>query len=249
MQGEITFCYIEQVKNLVDIHCHSIASGHAYSSIEENARAASLRGLEVLAITDHAPSMPGGAHMFHFHNLRILPSHIEGVRILKGAEANIIDYRGSIDLDEGCLPVLEFVIASLHPPCIPFGTERENTDAMIGAMRNPHIHAIGHPGDARYPFNIADVVAASRETGTLLEINNSSLKSTSFRPGSDAILRKLAEVCMENNVPLIMGSDAHFSGDVGLFAEAERLLEETGYPEEMILNKSAEAFLRHIRID
>ncbi|MBN2656363.1 MAG: phosphatase [Spirochaetales bacterium] len=237
------------MKNLLDIHCHSIASGHAYSSIEENARAASARGLELLAITDHGPAMPGGAHIYHFHNLRILPTRIEGVRILKGAEANIMNYDGSIDLDEECLAGLDFVIASLHPPCIAFGSERENTDAMIGAMRNPGIHVIGHPGDARYPFNIEEVVAASKETGTLLEINNSSLKPTSFRPGSDAILRKTAAVCLEKNVPLVMGSDAHFSADAGLFHEAEKLLAEAGFPEEMILNKSVEAFLKHIRIN
>ena len=249
MQGELPFCYIDHVKNLLDIHCHSISSGHAYSTIEENARAASRKGLELLAITDHAPAMPGSAHIYYFHNLRILPAYMEGVRLLKGAELNILDYRGSVDLDQECLSSLDFAIASLHPPCIPFGSVRENTDAMIGAMENPYIHVIGHPGDSRYPFDIRDVVAASKETGTLLEINNSSLKPTSFRPGGDEILRKMIYQCLKMDVPLIMGSDAHVSTDTGGFMEAERLLNECGFPEERILNKSVKKFLHHTKID
>lgn len=237
------------MKNELDIHCHTISSGHAYSTLEENAAAAADRGLKLLAVTDHAPAMPGGAHIFYFHNLRILPEYIQGVRILKGAEANIMAFDGTIDLNESELAGLDLVIASLHPPCIAFGTERQNTEAYLGAMKNRKIHIIGHPGDARFPFNIREVVSAAMDTGTLLEINNSSLKPTSFRPGGDSIIRKIIEECILQGMPLIMGSDAHFSGDVGVFTEAETLLKEMNFPEEMILNRSMPDFLSFIRKD
>ncbi|MDA3809077.1 MAG: phosphatase [Spirochaetaceae bacterium] len=226
----------------LDIHTHTISSGHAYSTLEENVKAAQEKGLKLIVMTDHAPAMPGGAHLFYFYNMRILPEYINGVRIVKGAEANIIDYKGNIDLDEDVLSNLELVIASLHPPCLEFGTEKEHTETIIRAMSNPGINVIGHPGDIRYDFNIKEVVAASKETGTLLEINNSSLKPTSFRPGGDSMIRKIIEECKLQNVHLIMGSDAHFSGDVGNFEEASELLQTLKFPENKLLNNSIESF-------
>lgn len=44
-----------------DLHTHTIASGHAFGTIWENARAAKDKGISVLAITDHGPSVPGSA--------------------------------------------------------------------------------------------------------------------------------------------------------------------------------------------
>ena len=226
----------------LDIHCHTVSSGHAYSTLEENVRAAAAKKLKLLAITDHAPSIPGGAHLYHFYNIRILPDVISGVRVLKGAEVNIIDYRGTIDLDEDVMSNLDLVIASLHPPCLEFGTESEHTNTIIEAMKIPQVNIIGHPGDIRYNFNIKEVVSASKETNTLLEINNSSLKPTSFRPGGDIMIRKIIEECILQDVPLIMGSDAHYSGDVGNFTEASALLKLLNFPEEKIMNRSAVDF-------
>ena len=230
----------------LDIHTHTVSSGHAYSTLEENIRAAKARGLELIAMTDHAPGMPGSTHIFHFYNLRILPPVIEGIRVLKGSEANIIDYNGNIDLDGEVLEHLELVIASLHPPCLDFGTKAENTRTLIKAMENRKINVIGHPGDARYAFEIREVVAASKDTGTLLEVNNSSLKPTSARPGGDVYIRRIFEECLRAEVPVVMGSDAHFSRSVGDFTEAGKLLEEIGFPEELILNTSSGRFLDHI---
>ena len=161
------------MKYELDIHCHTISSGHAYSTLEENVRIAAEKNLKLLAITDHAPAMPGGAHLFHFYNMRILPEEIQGIRIIKGAEANIIDYRGSIDMDDDVMSNLEMVIASLHPPCLEFGSETQHTETLLEVMKNPKVNIIGHPGDIRYNFNIKEVVSASKETNTLLEINNS----------------------------------------------------------------------------
>jgi putative hydrolase len=230
----------------LDIHTHTISSGHAYSSLQENVAAAKALGLKMIAMTDHTPAMPGGAHLFHFYNLRILPPIIDGIRVLKGAETNIVDYKGKIDLEEEALETLELVIASLHPPCLKFGTEIEHTRTLIKAMENPLINVIGHPGDVRYNFDIKEVVAASKATGTLLEVNNSSLKPTSFRPGGDIFIKRIFEECLREEVPVIMGSDAHFSADVGNFTEAGALLRKMDYPEELILNRSVESFLKYI---
>ena len=47
------------MKFLIDTHSHTIASGHAYSTINEMILAASKKGLKLLCITDHTPNMPG----------------------------------------------------------------------------------------------------------------------------------------------------------------------------------------------
>lgn len=234
------------MKYELDIHSHTISSGHAYSSLEENVRVASEKNLKLLAMTDHAPSMPGAPHIFHFYNLIILPEYINGVRILKGIETNIIDYKGAIDVEEDVLSQLEFVIASLHPPCLEFGTVKQHTETIIQAMNNKSINVIGHPGDIRYNFDIKEVVSASKETGTLLEINNSSLKPTTSRPGGSTMIREIAEECMLQDVSVVMGSDAHYSADIGNFTEASALLKEMDFPEDKILNTSVESFMQQI---
>ena len=54
---------------LLDVHTHTIASGHAYNSMMEMAKAGFDKGLKLLGITEHAPMMPGTCHSLYFHNL------------------------------------------------------------------------------------------------------------------------------------------------------------------------------------
>lgn len=42
---------------LGDVHTHTLYSRHAYSTIQENVRAASAAGLEILGSTDHLSSI------------------------------------------------------------------------------------------------------------------------------------------------------------------------------------------------
>ena len=102
------------MKIRADLHTHTVASGHAYSTVEEIARAARKKGLKIVAITDHGPKMPDGPHNYYFYNLRALPEKMHGVRILKGVEANIISKNGQLDIDTALLASYEVVIASVH---------------------------------------------------------------------------------------------------------------------------------------
>lgn len=65
-------------ESVLDLHTHTVASGHAYCSIREMAKAAADKGLELLGITEHAPAMPGTCHNFYFHNLRWFPERCTG---------------------------------------------------------------------------------------------------------------------------------------------------------------------------
>lgn len=233
---------------LIDTHTHTVASGHAYSTVDEMARFSSEKRLEIIGITDHGSALPGGAHDFHFHNLRVIPKNLYGVRILKGIEANIIDFEGGIDVSTELLENLDIVIASFHPPCIPFNNEEIMTKTLIKIMENPSIDIIGHPGDARYPLDMKRIAEVARETSTLLEINNASLKPESFRPGVRENLVELLKWCKYYETPVIAGTDAHICYDVGSFKESIALFEELSFPEYLIMNTEPDKFLEFISI-
>lgn len=235
------------MKPLFDLHTHTVASGHAFSTLKENVEAARERGLLALGISDHAPGMPGGPHPFYFGNFKVIRETIGGVRILKGIEANILDFEGSIDVDMGLACRLDYVIASLHIPCIDPGTVEENTRALVGAMRNPLVKIIGHPDDGRYPLNLEELVQAAKRERVALEINNSSLRPGATRQDGRANLLSLLRLCKRDDVQVVMGSDAHIYYDIGEMARSESLLREVDFPPELVLNYSMEGLEKVLR--
>ena len=61
------------MKTLLDVHTHTVASGHAFSTLQEMAVAASEKGLKLLGITEHAPGIPGTCSPIYFRNLHVVP--------------------------------------------------------------------------------------------------------------------------------------------------------------------------------
>ena len=76
------------MRYLIDTHTHTIASGHAYNTIDEMTRKANSIGLENLAITEHTPKMPGSCNMLYFTNLKILPERKYDVNRVKAGSVN-----------------------------------------------------------------------------------------------------------------------------------------------------------------
>lgn len=60
------------MKYALDVHTHTIASGHAYSTLMENAKAASEKGIKVLGTTEHGITMPHSPHIWYFNNYKVL---------------------------------------------------------------------------------------------------------------------------------------------------------------------------------
>lgn len=162
------------MKYVLDVHTHTLASGHAYNTIREMAMAASEKGLELLGITEHGVAMPGTCNAFYFDNTKMLNRRMFGVEMLFGVEANIMDYNGNLDMEERLMKRMDVVIASMHIPTIRPGTREENTHAYLGAMKNPYVDIIGHPDDGRYPVDFLALVQAAKEYHVLLELNNNS---------------------------------------------------------------------------
>lgn len=234
------------MKYIIDLHTHSVFGGHAYSTIQENVAVAKECGLAVYGISEHGPAMPGGPHMYYFANLKVLPGEIHGVRVLKGCEANIIDKEGHLDLQDELLAGLDYVIASMHTPCISNGTARDNTDSLIRAMDRPKVCIIGHPDDSRYPLEYERLVAAAKEKGVLLEVNNSSLSPLSFREGAFENVLTFLALCKKYQVPVILGTDSHYSSYVGDFGYAEAALKAAEFPEELVVNTDLDKLRRYI---
>jgi len=222
-----------------------VASGHAYSTVDEVARAAAEKNLKLIAITDHGPALPGGAHPFHFWNLRILPREMYGVRILRGAEANIINHKGDLDLSDDILEFLDIVGVGFHPRCGYDGaTKEENTATLLEVMKNPLVDVIVHPGNPLFPLEVLKLIEVAQEAGICLEFNNSSFYT---RQGSYDHCLEIAKAAAESNVRIVISSDAHLASAVGQFDDAVRLAQEVGLTRERILNHTAEQVLDFLK--
>ena len=233
---------------VADMHTHTIASGHAYSTLNELAAEAARRGLLAIAITDHGPALPGGPHMYHFGAMRFFPDSIGGVRIFRGIEANILDTAGTLDLPEPYLRKLDFIMAGLHEGCGFDGDDPvRNTEAIINAMANPLVKAISHPGNPIYPLDYEAVVKEAARTGTALEMNNTSFSIS--RKGSRPNCESLALLIARHGAPVVIGSDAHIAQMVGVFDAAVAVVEQAGVTEAQVINSSMERLLAFLGLD
>lgn len=229
---------------VADLHVHTVASGHAYSTVAEIAGVAANKGLQLIALTDHGPAMPGGPHAYHFSNQAAIPDVLFGVRVLKGIEANVLDRRGRLDLDEFRLSKLDIVAVGLHAVCSPSGSKKENTTMMIEAMQNPFVDIVVHPGNPEFSVDQEAIVKAAVRYDVALEINNSSL--TVSRKGSLPYCDNIVSLAKIFGAKIIVGSDSHYCETVGEFSAAVELLEKNQVLPEQILNTSLERVLLHL---
>ena len=234
------------MKLYADTHTHTVASTHAYSTIMENARAAADRGLKTLAITDHAPAIDDSPHELHFMGYHALEKTFFGVQMLYGAELNILDYDGRIDLDDNICNRLDICIASFHDCVIRPGSKKENTQAMVKAMQHRRVAIIGHPDDGNIPVDYEELVLEAKRARVLLEVNNASLKNAFYRINARENIITMLKLCEKHGTMVSIGTDAHAAGAVGDMDNAIALLEEMGFPEELVINTSYEALMKHL---
>ncbi len=130
-----------------DFHCHTNASD-GWHDIEEVARLAVSKGLKVIAITDHSKSsfMANGLSedriIEHIKRIKTADSKIEGIKILAGAEVDILP-DGSLDFGDDILSMLDIVVASPHFKLDQ--TPHDATARIIKAIKNRFTDIIGHP--------------------------------------------------------------------------------------------------------
>lgn len=250
-----------------DTHTHTLYSRHAYSTIEENVRAASENGIKLLASTDHFSDMLFGdydnvknyQYLFCSNNW---PRTWNGVTLLRGCEADIVDMDGNLFghdiaisksvtgdtyepakmlLDMVCEKI-DFVIASVHAKRHTIGKSvSENTRMYIKAMENPKVFFIGHIGRAGVPFDVDEVLKTAKELNKPIEINEHSF---SWEGHHQAVCREIAIRCAELGTSICVNTDAHISVEIGGTSRAQKMLEEIGFPQELIINRTRESFLK-----
>ncbi|MCW8329012.1 phosphatase [Photobacterium sp. SDRW27] len=229
------------MKFVIDTHTHTISSGHAYSTLLENAHAAADNGLSLFCVTDHAPTMPGAPHFWHFANQRVLPRFLHGVGIVRGVEANILNTEGEIDLDPRIVQSLDWVIASFHEPVFSPGSTGLHTEALLNVIQSGAAHALGHLGNPNFDFDFESVITAAARHNVLIEINNSSLCGS--RKGSESRCEDIAAFAKEVGARITTGSDAHFAHDVGNFRHASQLLAKVDFPIQQVVTHHPRCFL------
>ncbi len=236
------------LKIKTDLHTHTVASGHAYSTVDEMAKGAFVKGLELIAITDHGPKMPGGPHIYHFGNISILPDKLYGVRVIKGIEANILD-NGKLDLSNERLAELDFVSAGLHRDTgHTLKTKEDFTEATIKAMDNPYLDMITHPIQREYPLDLEKVAEAAADKNIILELNASSYSSKkAHMRGIKTEALKMLRLADKYGFKIAVNSDAHFYKDIGEYSDLKFILESNDFKKELIMNHSAESVMNYLR--
>ena len=225
---------------IADTHTHTIVSGDAFSTLYENLQAAARRGMKHLCVTEHVFSaLPNAPRPSYFLSMHALPRVWEGVEIVRGVEANVIGYDGSVDMPTDILGQLDWVIASMHISALAPGDVKDNTRAWLAVAQNPAIDVIGHSDDPRFAFDIDLVVSACKRHGKIVEVNE---QSAVVRPGSEAMRTQILKACMRHQVPVVVASDAHFVDKIAVFDRSLSALSALGFPQALVLNADEKRF-------
>lgn len=161
------------------LHCHT-----TYSDGSTDAATLALAcrdaGYAYVGITDHSSSAAyaGGIRPdqlpAQWAEIDEANARLDGIRILKGIEADILQ-DGGLDYDDATLAGFDFVIGSVH---IRYGMgEAEMTERVLTALDNPYLTILGHPTGRLllqrepYPLNLEAILARAGERGVAIEIN------------------------------------------------------------------------------
>ena len=129
---------------------------------------------------------------------------IEGIRVLKGIEVDILS-DGRLDFDDEFLSEFDLVVASVHSKFSM--TEKEATDRLIRAVQNPHVDILGHPSGRLllsregYPINMRAVIDAAAAARTAIEIN--------ANPARLELDWRFLSYAREKGVQIPINTDAH----------------------------------------
>lgn len=250
------------MKAFMDLHTHSLAAGHAYSTLLENIDAALAVGIRYLGMSEHGPISPGGPHEFFFSNYKVIPREYDREEV-SGRVVPVTGGRSIFCVVWKPISVTRtvswiwrnvicrrwiYALASIHPFAFTAGSRKENTLASVRAFQNPYVKILGHPDDGRFPLDYEELVREAKQAHVALEVNNSSLNPRSSRQGGRENIIELLKTCMKYEQPVIMGTDSHMCFAIGKFVETEQLMRELDFPTELVLNYAPENIHKLINI-
>ena len=241
------------MKLIADLHTHTTYS-HGKGSVIDNITAALSKGLKALGITDHGPrSAPWvRASVNDFRRMRQEVTELDrravGLRVLAGAECNIISLQGALDVPPTIRQQLDIVLAGLHPGILPRSgrdwltltggnwaaklsdnwrrrARKANTRAVVQAVLRNHIDVITHPG-YHLDIDTVELARACARRDTAMEINARHHEMTV----------EYVRLAAREGVKFVIGSDAHTPDDVGNLARGLAVAEAAGLTEKQVLN-------------
>lgn len=232
-------------KPVLDIHTHTIVSGHAYGTIREMAQAASEKGLSGLGLSEHAPGITGTTDPIYFMNLSAVPRNLYGVDIFHGSEINVLN-DGTLSLGEKYINKLDYGIVGIHDLCYTDAGIEKNTDNLISCMKHEKVFFVSHPDDNHTPLDYERLVKAAKEYHVALEVNNSSFRKPERRLNCVENYKTMLKLCMKYRTNIVVNSDSHDPSQVGSFDSAMELIESVGFDEELIVNLDMDRFKNFI---
>lgn len=238
----------------IDLHIHTIHSGHAYGTFYDVAHEAARKKMEMIAITDHGPEMVGVSGFIHFRMGRRVPKVIDGVRILWGCEANIMDGDGSLDLKPYIQKEVDVLIVGLHTGC-PYKDlgKKKNTEAIIKALQNPLVDMMSHPTHPQFEYDMEQVFQAAIDNNVLLELNLAYI-GDNYKFGKEGVdhmdsFKKMIAMVKKSGKKLIVNSDAHFLHEIGDDSILKKHWDELGLTKEIIINNYPDELKKFLNIE
>ena len=232
---------------IADLHTHTLCATHAYYTLDEMTAAARDMGYQAMALTDHASAMPDSPHIWHFSNWDALPRTVNGVAMLYGAEANVMDTKGGLDMSQTDLAAQDWVVASIHSPCVPgILTRKEATRLWLGVAENPYVDCIGHSEQENYRYDYDEVVKVFARNNKVVEMNGNS---ANVRKDGIPNMRLLLQTCLQYGCRIAINSDAHsihqlHNNTLSLCA----MMDELHFPQELIVNATAQNLVNELKL-
>lgn len=230
----------------IDLHLHTVASGHAFSTVHDLILQSQRIGVEIIGIAEHGPSMVGAPHDGFFtmgEDIRRIS--IDKPKILFGCELNILSENGDVDLSPKIIEKLDFVLAGLHKytpyesnPKMP---KMQNTKAIVNCIEKLSPTIISHPISANFPVEIEPIVKAAAQRNVALEVNARLFRYSMTQELISAYANLINKV-IEYNVYIVLSSDSHIWTDLGDIRPLKLLQEALNDAVHLIANLNMGAF-------
>ncbi|MGV8171464.1 MAG: PHP domain-containing protein [Candidatus Woesearchaeota archaeon] len=226
----------------IDLHIHSLHSGHAYGSFYDIVNEARRKKMKMIAITDHGPALLGSATFLHFGMGSRMPKYND-LKILWGCEANILDSKGNIDLSLKLQQKLDILLVGLHACGNKDAGINGNTKAVINALKNPNIDVLTHPTHPMMPYDFDKVFQAALDNNVLLELNLSKLATAKDL----SLFKKMIDMTRKAGKKIIVNSDAHFIHEIGDDSVLKKYWKELGLTNDIIINNYPDELMKFLK--
>lgn len=231
------------MKILTDMHIHTNVTPDAYSTLHEYITFAKQKNLELLAVTNHSPiCFETKEHAFS--NAVVWPREIDGITVIRGIEADIVNSNGDLDISETIFPFIEFVIASCHRVFQP-SSEDEFKTTFEKVIKNPKADVLGHICRIPHLSHLDYLLPLAKQHNKPIELNAASFNGL-INPEWAKSCRHLMLKCKEHNAPICVNTDAHICYSLGEFTEVENFLAAINFPESLIMNRNKQTVMAYL---